>query len=196
MLNVRVKRQWDARRERRRVMAGSVETKKKSGRPTDFTKELATDICMRLIELGSLRKVCKAEDMPDKATVFRWLLKADEDGQEEYSTFRDQYAQARRISKEYRFDEHWEELEEEAKTPLLDSDGLPVMIDGKPVMTTTAQSIAFARLKHDAFKWQASKEDPKKYGEFNRTEVSGVDGKPVETITTIQLVALDDNSAD
>lgn len=60
------------------------------GRPSDFTQELADRICARLADGDSLRKVCKSEDMPDKATVFRWLRTNE--------AFCDQYTRAKEES--------------------------------------------------------------------------------------------------
>jgi hypothetical protein len=60
------------------------------GRPSDFTKELAAELCARLADGVSLRTVCKSEDMPGKTTVFRWL--------DENQEFRDQYARAKEES--------------------------------------------------------------------------------------------------
>lgn len=57
------------------------------GRPSGFTQEIADAICERLCEGESLRTICDAPDMPNKATVFRWLA-ANE-------AFSDQYARAR-----------------------------------------------------------------------------------------------------
>jgi hypothetical protein len=48
-------------------------TKPKTGRPSAYTQELADSICARLAEGMSLRTICKADDMPDASTVFRWL---------------------------------------------------------------------------------------------------------------------------
>ena len=42
-------------------------------RPTDYTEEVATAICARLADGESLRQVCQSDDMPDKATVLRWI---------------------------------------------------------------------------------------------------------------------------
>lgn len=150
------------------------EAPRPAGRPSDFTPELGTAICTRLIEIGSLRKVCEEDGMPDKSTVFRWLLKAEETGAtEELRSFRDQYARARQIAKDYQFDEHWDDLRETALSPVL-VDGVPLLgPDGKIVMAVTSQSVALARLKHDAWKWQASKENPKKYGDKIEMEHSG-----------------------
>jgi hypothetical protein len=152
------------------------------GRPSDFTPELGTEICSKLIEIGSLRKVCAEDGMPSKTSVFRWLAKGDEKGAPgEYRAFRDQYAHARRLAKEYQFDEHWEDIEEAARVAVISDGEVVVGPDGEPVKEVTAQSIAFARLKHDAFKWQSSKEDPKKYGEKVTQEHVGKDGGAIET---------------
>jgi len=67
---------------------GEIQTgAKRMGRPTDFTSELADAICERLADGQSLRSICRDDDMPNKATVFRWLA-AD-------TVFSDQYARAR-----------------------------------------------------------------------------------------------------
>lgn len=59
-----------------------------TGRPTDYTEELAAEICRRLSEEeGGLVEVCKAEDMPARSSVYLWLSK--------YPAFSDMYARAR-----------------------------------------------------------------------------------------------------
>lgn len=60
------------------------------GRPSTYSQALADQICDLLAEGLSMRTVCKADDMPDKATVFRWLRTNGE--------FRDQYARAKEES--------------------------------------------------------------------------------------------------
>ena len=58
------------------------------GRPTSYTPGVAARIC-REISLGStLRMVCEPADMPDKATIHRWIVR-DEAG------FSRPYAEAR-----------------------------------------------------------------------------------------------------
>ena len=56
-------------------------------RPSPHSPDLTSVICARMAEGVSLRSICLADDMPDKATVFRWLAAHKE--------FRDQYARAR-----------------------------------------------------------------------------------------------------
>lgn len=49
-------------------------TKRKPGRPCEYTTEMGERICaaMRLGSM-SLRKICLCESMPSRSTVFRWL---------------------------------------------------------------------------------------------------------------------------
>ncbi|ELY5861529.1 DNA packaging protein, partial [Cronobacter sakazakii] len=60
---------------------------KKTGRPSDYTEELAEIICLRLAEGESLRSVCRDEGMPSKQTVLRWLARNE--------SFRAQYVRAK-----------------------------------------------------------------------------------------------------
>lgn len=57
------------------------------GRPSEFTPEIANEICDLLIEGKSLRAICALEGMPNASTVCRWLANNEE--------FRKQYAHAR-----------------------------------------------------------------------------------------------------
>lgn len=153
--------------------------KKKAGRPLELTEEVALELCDRLVREGSLRTVCNAVDMPDKSSVFRWLLIAEkEDCDEIYQLFKDQYIRARELSKDYKFDELDHNLKDLAYEPVVIG-GKVVMEDGKPVMHMTSQSVSFAKLHLDSFKWQASKENPKKYGDKLQTDITS-NGKTIK----------------
>lgn len=43
------------------------------GRPSICSPELAEVICERLIEGESMRKICRDESMPNRATLLRWM---------------------------------------------------------------------------------------------------------------------------
>lgn len=145
-----------------------------AGRPTKITPELCRQICDRLISVGSLRSVCKEKDMPCKTSIFRWLILAeDPDKDEIYKIFREQYTRARELSKDYKFDELQHELDDISKQPAFDAEGNQLMHKGKPLMVATTQSVQQARLYLDAFKWQSSKENPKKYGDKIDVEHAG-----------------------
>jgi hypothetical protein len=63
--------------------------RKKIGRPTDYTPEIAREIADQMIDGNSLRAVCQHDDMPDEGTVYRWIARHPE--------FRDMYAHAREL---------------------------------------------------------------------------------------------------
>lgn len=128
------------------------------GRPTDYTEELATEICMRLMDGESLRNICKDEHMPNKSTVFRWLEK-------EGHPFATKYARAREIQCE----EFVDELIEIADDASLDE--LPGLIEGTTVLNR--DNIHRSKLRIETRQWVASKLLPKKYGSFKAVELSG-----------------------
>lgn len=130
------------------------------GRPTDYTLELAAEICAQLSEGKSLRKICLAESMPDKSTVFRWL------GQN--TVFRDQY----KLSRESGMDAMAEECLDIADDGINDygfKEGDDEHGEGaKPVFL--AEHVQRSRLRVDTRKWLMSKMAPRKYGDFQRNE--------------------------
>lgn len=116
----------------------------KIGRPTDFTQELADLICAELASGKSLRTVCGAENMPDKATVFRWLR--------QYQPFCDQYTRAKEEGCEAWADE------------MLDiADSTPSVITGMD--KSDSARVHAEQLRIDTRKWVLSKLKPKKYGD-------------------------------
>ena len=115
-----------------------------AGRPTNYSEEMADNICSQLATGNSLRKVCSAEDMPDISTIYLWFRKFPE--------FIEQYARAKVDSG----DSDADKIEEIAEKTL----------DG-------TYEPAAARVAIDAFKWTASKKVPKKYGERQHIEHSG-----------------------
>lgn len=129
------------------------------GRPTEYNDEIAGLVCQGLAEGKSLRKVCEAEEMPDKATVFRWLTKHKE--------FCDQYEKAKIESAECKR-EDVEELGDEA------IEAIHTVEDPK-----RAGALATAyKLKADNIKWIMARMKPKKYGD--KLDVTS-DGKVLPT---------------
>lgn len=132
---------------------------KKTGRPSDFTQEMADLICERIADGESLRSICSGDDMPAKGTVFRWLA-AD-------AVFQDQYARAREAQADSLFDD----ILTIADTPVI-GEKRKVKEDGA-VEISTGDMIEHRRLQVDARKWMAGKLRPKKYGEKLDLNVSG-----------------------
>ena len=112
-------------------------------RPTDYTEELVGILCSRIATGTSLRKVCKADDMPSIAAVYNWFPK--------YPEFVEQYARA----KEDSGDADQDRLDEIAERLLDKDDELDVQA---------------ARVAADIIKWSAGKKRPKKYGDKTMIE--------------------------
>lgn len=115
------------------------------GRPTVFSQDIADAICERLADGESLRKICLADDMPGKATVFRWLASDP--------VFQDQYARAR----EAQADAFADEILDIADDGSNDFMGDDEKYNGDAVQRS--------RLRVDARKWLAGKLKPKVYGD-------------------------------
>lgn len=82
---------------------------KPTGRPSIYTDELALAIC-DLIEDGlSLRKICAKDDMPNRASVNKWL--------NENTAFSDQYARSCKVRRENKFEEMYEIAEKTEEIP-------------------------------------------------------------------------------
>lgn len=130
------------------------------GRASEYTAEIGDIICERISEGQSLRKICDADDMPNKATVFRWLAANKE--------FSDQYARARETQADTLFDE-----------VLAIADQYDSTADA-----VNPDHINRARLRIDARKWMAGKLRPKVYGDKLDLDIGGavnfvVSGDPV-----------------
>lgn len=133
-------------------------------RPSDYSPEIAAQICRRIADGQSLRQIDADEAMPGKTTIMRWL------GERDKSEFRDQYAQAR----EAQADKLVDEILEIADDSSLDKK--TVETDHGEVEVVDHENIQRSRLRVDARKWAASKLAPKKYGDRVVTEHQGAIG--------------------
>lgn len=125
-------------------------TKKKevrAGRPTTFTKELAHRVLHRIsTSTEGLEKLCEThEDLPNKSTVYEWLLNNQE--------FSDAFKRARVIQTQLCI----QELESVTDAEFY--------YDEKGVKRYDAALVAQRRLKVETRKWLASKIIPSVYGD-------------------------------
>lgn len=112
------------------------DTKRKTGRPSKYSDEMAEKICEKIANGRSLRSICAEDGMPPMKTIYRWL--------EANEGFRHQYARAREKQADY-FAEEIIEIADSAEAE--------------------SAAVSKAKLQIDARKWAASKIAPKKYGE-------------------------------
>lgn len=115
-----------------------------TGRPSEFTAEIANEICERIIASESLKAICADDHMPSETTVRNWLSKGLKGDEEEFASFLRQYAHAR-----------------EAQA---DTDADAVGEIGRKTLSGEYEPQA-ARVAIDALKWSAGKRAPKKYGD-------------------------------
>lgn len=72
----------------------SLPQRKKMGRPSSFTQELADEICSRLSLGETLRRiVASSPHMPERRTIYKWL--------DAHEDFRHQYTKARAEQADY-----------------------------------------------------------------------------------------------
>ena len=111
---------------------------------TDYDRKATLAvICAEMAEGKSLRSICARPDMPDKATVMRWL---DEDAS---GTLRAMYGRAREALADEWFDERRDVAFDDADDP-----------NNK-------------RVKLDMLKWTASRLAPRRYGDRAIVAVGG-----------------------
>ena len=140
----------------------------KTGRPTDYSAEVADAICERLSDGESLRSICRDDDMPSKATVFRWLRMHDE--------FSDQYARAREAQADTLFDDVLE-IADDARNDWMERNG-----EDDKGWQVNGEHVQRTRLRIDARKWMAGKLRPKKYGERQMIEGPGDNGEHLHKV--------------
>lgn len=112
------------------------------GRPDSYTDAISATICRRIAEGESLLSIGASRDMPAVQTIYKWLRK--------YADFRQDYARAREIQADVKFELAWEIARHAAP-----------------------QTERVARLQFDVIRWQVGRLSPKKYAE---TEPEGVEG--------------------
>ena len=124
---------------------GMTAKKKRVGRPSLYSKDLAELICERILERNeddnprSLRDVCQDNDMPSEKTVYKWLT-----AHVEFATM---YTRAR-----------------EMRANMVADDTIEI--------ADTEPDPQKARVRIDARKWWAGKTSPKKYGDKIQQEIS------------------------
>lgn len=152
--------------------------KRPPGRPSDYSEEMATLICNRMINGESLRSICRDTAMPDPGTVLRWASKNPE--------FRQQYDDAMAQRAESMFEEILDIADETSRDT----------IDTETGERANTEWISRSRLRVDARKWMLSKMVPKKYGDALRLGGEGEDGAITVVIKDWTGRKRDDDAAD
>lgn len=122
-------------------------------RPSEYSQEVADQICERIADGESLRTICDEQQMPDKSTVFRWLAA--------HAAFCDQYACAREAQADALFDDILS-IADDGRNDWMERKDAE---DENLGWRENGEAMRRSQLRIDARKWMAGKLRPKKYGE-------------------------------
>lgn len=147
-------------------------------RPSEYSPEVAAEICERLALGESLRMICQSQEMPGISSVIRWLAK------EENAEFRAQYARAREAQADALFDEILE-IADDGSNDWMERKNAD---DQSLGWRENGEALRRSQLRVDARKWMAGKLQPKKYGEKVLNEHAGPEGGAIKLIQTIERV--------
>ena len=124
------------------------------GRHCTYTDDLAEEICERIGNGDTLRKIGSDPRMPSAATICRWVGK--------YPEFKIMY-DAALIAK---FDERTKDLEDIAADAKNDYDVVaPAAENAIPTVRLNKEAIERSKLRVSVLQWIMAKELPHKYGE-------------------------------
>jgi hypothetical protein len=149
-------------------------TGKNMARPSSYNIETAEEICQRMVEGKGLLKICSDRNMPDRATVYRWL----DDNKE----FRGKYARAREALMDFYAEQILQIAFDESGDVVIEQDG------NKSRAVANHAKVQRDRLKVDSLKWTASRLFPKRYGD--KMELLGQTIEEGESINKIELVGV------
>jgi hypothetical protein len=132
-------------------------TKKKTGRPTKYSREIAVEICERLSDGEPLRQICRSENMPAWRTVYDWMYKDDSFG-EGGAGLSAAIAHARDVG----YDAIAEDLLAIADTPLI---GEEETSSANGLTITRKDMLGHRKLQIETRLKLLAKWNPKKYGD-------------------------------
>jgi len=127
---------------------------KKIGRPSDYTPELAEEICQAIAsDSKGLRRLCEEnEHWPARANIYKWFKKHPE--------FRDNYMQSKESQIEALVDEVLEIADDTSNDTIIKVDE-----QGNKRAVCNSEWINRSRLRIDTRKWLAAKLCPRIYGD-------------------------------
>jgi len=120
------------------------------GRPTDYSLELATEICRQVANNGlALNTLCKKNpSWPTRSTIYEWLRR--------YKDFSDMYIKAKKDQVTALVDDILEISDDSSQDDKEDEDGN---------YSCNSEWINRCRLRVDTRKWIAAKLVPRLYGD-------------------------------
>lgn len=148
----------------------TLKIKRKPGRPSIFSQNLADKICARLAIGESARTVCADDGMPALASLFKWLRENKE--------FSEQYARAKQESADAMAEDILDISDEGSNDWMEKRYGR----DAESTWVVNGEAVQRSKLRVETRKWLMAKMKPKRYADH--IDVTS-DGKAIETNTII-----------
>jgi hypothetical protein len=145
--------------------------KKKRGRPSKFTQELADYICAMIREGISEREICDKPDMPCIQTLWNW--------KEAHPEFLEQTARARRQSAELYALRAMQVAQETSDFAEKVAEG-QVEIGGEPLRNLPAGYVEAKKMLMQQLNREAGLRDDRNFGDRKSVAVTGADGGAVK----------------
>ena len=140
--------------------------KKKIGRPSKYTPELAKEICERLSNGEPLRQICRDEHMPAWQKIYEWMKK-----DEALSGF---IARAREVGQDAIAEQIWLDVNQE-----------PERIMSEGGNRIDSGYVQWQRVRADIGLKLLAKWNPKRYGD--RVELAGDKNNPIAIQADVTL---------
>lgn len=147
-----------------------------AGRPSDYTPEIAAEICQRIRDGELLMHICRDDHMPGKSSVFRWLRIHEE--------FRESYEQAREDQAYGWVEECFEIADENEHDLAIDESGKTIV---------NWEHINRSKLRIETRKWAASKIGRVKFGDRVTNEHTGPNGSSLVPLFNVTISQKDES---
>jgi hypothetical protein len=147
--------------------------KKKTGRPSKYTPEIAQEMCNMLADGIPLREICRQEGFPEWRTVYDWMYRDDAAGEKGVG-LSTAIAKAREIGQDAIAETIWLEINQEPERILSEGGG---RVDPGYVQWQKAKADIGLKL---LAKW-----NPKRYGD--KIALGGDPGNPLQTQVDVTI---------
>lgn len=159
--------------EQAKASAETAPQKKKTGRPSKYTPEIAQEMCNMLADGIPLREICRQEGFPAWRTVYDWMYQDDALGEGGVGLSA-AIAKAREIGQDAIAEQIWVDINAEPERILSEGGG---RVDPGYVQWQKAKAEIGLKL---LAKW-----NPKRYGD--KVQLGGDPGNPIQSQVDVSL---------
>lgn len=159
--------------EQAKASAEAAPEKKKTGRPSKYTPEIAQEMCKMLADGIPLRQICRQEGYPAWQTVYDWMYQDDARGEDGVG-LSGAIAKAREVGQDAIAEQIWLDINTEPERILSEGGG---RVDPGYVQWQKAKADIGLKL---LAKW-----NPKRYGD--KIAVGGDPGNPLQAQVDVTI---------